>query len=151
MAPEDRQAPASGLSEEQLKFIDNWVGARIRLRRVLLGLSEEAFARALNIPFQQVRKYEDGTHRIGASRLFQIAAVLQIPITYFFEEEPGCGHIRQQLGNVAPPREIVEVAALPAGFDEPQTAELIRAFYALSDSRQRRAVLQMLRSLGPSE
>lgn len=68
--------------------VDVHVGARLRLRRTRLGLSQERLARAIRLTFQQLQKYESGANRISASRLFELAAVLRVPMTYFFDEMP---------------------------------------------------------------
>ncbi len=68
--------------------IDKHVGSRVRMRRVLLGMSQEKLGEALNLTFQQVQKYEKGTNRIGASRLQQISKSLNVPPAYFFEGAP---------------------------------------------------------------
>jgi transcriptional regulator with XRE-family HTH domain len=72
-------------NQRSTNSVDWHVGSRLRLRRLELGMSQERLAEQLGITFQQVQKYERGTNRIGASRLHQIALVLQVPITYFFE------------------------------------------------------------------
>jgi len=69
--------------------IDQYVGSRVRMRRQALGMSQSKLAAAIGLTFQQVQKYEKGTNRMGASRLMQIASVLEVPVTYFFEGAPG--------------------------------------------------------------
>src|SRR3982751_5187523 len=68
---------------------DVHVGARVRLRRTLLGLSQEKLADAIGLTFQQVQKYERGANRVGSSRLYDLSRVLDVPIAYFFDEMPG--------------------------------------------------------------
>ena len=68
--------------------IDIHVGKRVRLRRTLLGISQEKLGKAINLTFQQVQKYERGTNRIGSSRLYQLSQVLDIPVSYFFDGLP---------------------------------------------------------------
>src|SRR5882762_7084146 len=68
--------------------IDKHVGSRVRMRRMMLGMSQEKLGNALALTFQQVQKYEKGTNRIGASRLQQIANILQVPVAFFFEGAP---------------------------------------------------------------
>ncbi len=68
--------------------IDIHVGSRVRLRRTLLGMSQERLGDALGLTFQQVQKYERGVNRVGASRLFDISRVLDVPISYFFDDMP---------------------------------------------------------------
>src|SRR6185437_12103212 len=69
--------------------IDKHVGSRVRMRRMMLGMSQEKLGDALGLTFQQVQKYEKGTNRIGASRLQQIASILQVPVSFLFEGAPG--------------------------------------------------------------
>lgn len=69
--------------------VDKHVGSRVRMRRMLIGLSQEKLGDALGITFQQIQKYEKGTNRIGASRLQQISATLNVPVAFFFEDAPG--------------------------------------------------------------
>src|SRR6266436_6747573 len=68
--------------------IDKHVGSRVRMRRLMLEMSQEKLGNALGLTFQQVQKYEKGTNRIGASRLHQIASILQVPVSFFFEGAP---------------------------------------------------------------
>jgi transcriptional regulator with XRE-family HTH domain len=68
--------------------IDKHVGSRVRMRRMMLGMSQEKLGDALSLTFQQVQKYEKGTNRIGASRLQQISQILQVPVAFFFEGAP---------------------------------------------------------------
>ncbi|MBN8934587.1 MAG: helix-turn-helix transcriptional regulator, partial [Rhizobium pusense] len=69
--------------------IDIHVGSRIRLRRTMLGMSQEKLGESLGITFQQIQKYEKGTNRVGASRLQNISAILNVPVSFFFEDAPG--------------------------------------------------------------
>src|SRR5512132_3393562 len=68
--------------------VDQHVGSRVRLRRMLLGVSQEKLGERLGLTFQQVQKYEKGVNRIGASRLFDLSMVLQVPINFFYEDAP---------------------------------------------------------------
>src|ERR1700687_6073491 len=68
--------------------IDKHVGSRVRMRRMMLSMSQEKLGDALGLTFQQVQKYEKGTNRMGASRLQHIAHILQVPVTFFFEGAP---------------------------------------------------------------
>ena len=65
--------------------VDKYVGSRVRMRRIMLGMSQEKLGEALGLTFQQIQKYEKGTNRVGASRIQQIAEVLQIPVSFLFE------------------------------------------------------------------
>ena len=66
--------------------VDIHVGSRIRLRRTLLGMSQEKLGSAISLTFQQVQKYERGTNRVGSSRLYQLAKVLNVPVSFFFDD-----------------------------------------------------------------
>ena len=77
------------LSKKAPNPIDKHVGSRVRMRRMLLGMSQEKLGEALGLTFQQVQKYEKGTNRIGASRLQQISSILGVPVDFFFEGAPG--------------------------------------------------------------
>src|SRR5918992_4717448 len=68
--------------------IDLHVGSRVRLRRMLLGMSQEKLAERLGLTFQQIQKYEKGINRIGASRLFDLAQVLGVPVQFFYDDAP---------------------------------------------------------------
>src|SRR5213082_3848585 len=68
--------------------VDKYVGSRVRMRRIMLGMSQEKLGDSLGLTFQQIQKYEKGTNRIGASRLQQISHILQVPVAFFFEGAP---------------------------------------------------------------
>src|SRR3981189_773026 len=69
--------------------VDKYVGSRVRMRRIMLGMSQEKLGEALGLTFQQVQKYEKGTNRVGASRIQQISEIPQIPVSFLFERGPG--------------------------------------------------------------
>ena len=127
--------------------IDVHVGARVRLRRTLLGMSQEKLGDALGLTFQQVQKYERGANRIGASRLFDLSRVLETPISYFFEDmEEGV--------QSASPRHMVRAVEEPpeAASDHMarrETLELVRAYYRIADPVLRRHVHELAKALGP--
>jgi transcriptional regulator with XRE-family HTH domain len=79
---------AAMMKQSEINPIDRHVGARVRMRRLMLHMSQSRLAEALSITFQQVQKYEKGTNRVSASRLAQIAAFLDVPIAFFFEGLP---------------------------------------------------------------
>jgi transcriptional regulator with XRE-family HTH domain len=139
--------PKGTLDAQQLKTIDVAVGAQVRLRRILLGLSQEAVSKIIGLTFQQLQKYEHGTNRISASRLYQLAAILQVPVSYFFETVAAVPE-----GEVKAPTP--RIAATPDGSGMPgdlmkkrKTVELVRAFYGIDDTRQRNAALILMKSL----
>jgi transcriptional regulator with XRE-family HTH domain len=133
--------------------IDVHVGSRIRLRRTLLGMSQERLGEALGLTFQQVQKYERGVNRVGASRLFDLSRVLDVPISFFFDDMPDS--LANSLG---PP-----LSRRPTGFTETQdgfgddtlsrreTLELVRAYYRITDPAVRKRVFDLIKSMGPVE
>ncbi len=134
--------------------MDVHVGARIRLRRTLMGMSQERLGDALNITFQQVQKYERGVNRVGASRLFDVSRALDVPISFFYDDMPEALATThgQQLGRFVPK---------PPGFAETQesfgdeqlhrreTLELVRAYYRITDPAVRKRVFELIKSMAP--
>ncbi len=123
---------------------DIHVGKRLRLRRTLLGMSQEKLGVAVGLTFQQVQKYERGTNRIGASRLYELSKVLGVSVNYFFEEMPDA-----------------ELSATPAaqGLEDSavdfiggptvkrETLELVRIYNSVNDSELRRNILNLVRTI----
>ena len=127
--------------------IDIHVGFRVRLRRNLLGMSQEKLGRAVGLTFQQIQKYERGVNRVGASRLFNLGRALDVPISFFFEDlspaAAGAGRKRTKGFSEAP--------ATALDFDvlsKRETIELVRAYYRVTDPQQRRRVLDLIKALG---
>lgn len=125
--------------------MDVHVGSRVRLRRMLLGMSQEKLGEHLGLTFQQVQKYEKGVNRIGASRLFDLAKVLGVPVQFFYDEAPsgmitGSDSIR---GFSEQPDEsyVVEFLGTREGL------ELNKAFARISDAKVRRSIVELVRSL----
>ncbi len=110
--------------------VDIHVGARARQRRVLLGMNQTKLGDALGLTFQQVQKYERGTNRISASKLFKLSQVLKVSIEYFFDEMPPV------------------VAASPMITQE--TLKLVRAYYEIEDAQIRKRVYLLIKTLAPS-
>jgi len=132
--------------------IDLHVGARIRLRRTLLAMSQERLGNALGLTFQQIHKYERGVNRVGASRLFDLSRVLDVPISFFFDDMP-----ETAAGpNSAAGRRSVGFsdAQDPFGHDtmsRPETVELVRAYYRIAEPTLRKKVFEVIKSMGPAE
>jgi transcriptional regulator with XRE-family HTH domain len=127
--------------------IDVHVGGRVRLRRTLLGMSQEKLGEALGLTFQQVQKYERGANRIGASRLFDLARVLDVPVSYFYED------MDEDMAE-ASPRHMVRATEDPPEFSDNlmvqrETLELVRAYYRIRDPEVRRRVQELAKALGP--
>mgnify|MGYP000875877148 CR=1 FL=1 len=124
--------------------LDAHVGSRVRLRRVLLGMSQEKLGEQLGLTFQQVQKYEKGVNRIGASRLFELSQVLGVPIQFFYDEAPMlAGHAAQPYGMAEMPQEgyVLEFLGSRDGL------ELNKAFARITDPKVRRAIVDLVRSL----
>jgi transcriptional regulator with XRE-family HTH domain len=132
--------------------IDVHVGARIRLRRTLLGMSQERLGESLGLTFQQIQKYERGVNRVGASRLFDLSRVLDVPISFFFDDMPE--PLAREYGGPAV-RRAVGFAEPQDGFDDDalhrrETLELVRAYYRISDPSVRKRVFDLIKSLTPT-
>lgn len=128
--------------------MDAHVGSRVRLRRMLLGMSQEKLGEQLGLTFQQVQKYEKGVNRIGASRLFDLAQVLNVPIQFFYDEAPpGDTTGLHALGMSERPQEgfVIDFLSSREGL------ELNKAFVRISDPKVRRAVVDLVRSLAGDE
>jgi transcriptional regulator with XRE-family HTH domain len=134
------------MSDAQLKSIDIAVGGQVRLRRILLGVSQDVVSQSLGLTFQQLQKYEHGTNRISGSRLYQLGLILHVPVSYFFETvdvEGGPAAAQEALAAAADADEV------PSDLmGKRKTVELVRAFYAIDDDKQRNAALAMLKTLG---
>ncbi len=128
--------------------IDVHVGGRVRLRRTLLGMSQEKLGEALGLTFQQVQKYERGANRVGASRLFDLSRVLDVPVSYFFED------MDEEIMS-ASPRHMVRATEDPPQVEDNlmvqrETLELVRAYYRIRDSEVRKRVQELAKALGPA-
>jgi transcriptional regulator with XRE-family HTH domain len=135
--------------------VDMHVGARIRLRRTLMGMSQERLGDALGLTFQQVQKYERGVNRVGASRLFDLSRVLDVPISFFYDNMP---EPLNPGGSAAPAaRAVTGFAEQQAGFgtddtlNKRETLELVRAYYRITDPAVRKRVFDLMKSMGPAD
>ena len=130
--------------------VDIHVGGRVRFRRMLLGMSQEKLGERLGLTFQQVQKYEKGVNRIGASRLFDLSQVLQVPIQFFYEEAPGTleqSSAEHAAGFADRSGEsyIVEFLNTRDGL------ELNKAFVRIHDIKVRRSIVDLVRSLAADD
>lgn len=142
--PDHRSQPLGTLSDAQLKSIDAAVGAQVRLRRILLGLSQEAVSKIIGLTFQQLQKYEHGTNRISASRLYQLSMILHVPVSYFFETVEVDGDQASSIEPVV----LKELDAIPGDLmKKRKTVELVRSFYEIEGEKQRNAALNLLKTL----
>src|SRR5215212_6903810 len=134
------------INKKQPNPIDIHVGSRVRLRRMMLGMSQEKLGESLGITFQQIQKYEKGTNRIGASRLQHIARVLTVPVSFFFEDAPGAP--ADQPAGMAEPKSthyVVDFLSSAEGL------QLNKAFIRIKDSKLRRKIIDLVRALAGEE
>ncbi len=126
--------------------VDVHVGSRVRLRRTLLGMSQEKLGEAIGLTFQQVQKYERGANRIGASRLFDLSRVLTVPVSYFFEDmsDDVAASSPGQMRGAVPETGDYE----PDPMAKRETLELVRAYYKITDPHVRKRLFEMTKSLG---
>src|SRR5213082_2226008 len=115
--------------------VDNHVGSRVRMRRMMLGMSQEKLGEGLGLTFQQIQKYEKGTNRIGASRIQHIAEILQVPVSFLFEGSPGSS---THFDEAPSPTYVADFLATAEGL------ALIRAFTRVPDIKLRRAIVDMV-------
>ena len=128
--------------------IDRHVGSRVRMRRMMLGMSQEKLGDALGLTFQQVQKYEKGSNRIGASRLQQISLVLQVPVAFFFEGAPSLP------GEAGEPAGLAEPHAPDFATGMLSTSEglaLARAFMRISNVRLRRRIVDLVEEMAAAD
>ena len=123
--------------------IDKHVGSRVRMRRMMLGMSQEKLGKSLSLTFQQVQKYEKGTNRIGASRLQQISHILQVPVSFFFEGAPSgaTGTRAEGMGEAPSPAYVSDFLATSDGL------ALTKAFMRISDSKLRRRIVDLVEQI----
>jgi transcriptional regulator with XRE-family HTH domain len=122
--------------------IDVHVGSRIRLRRTMLGMSQEKLGEALGITFQQIQKYEKGTNRVGASRLQNISGILNVPVSFFFEDAPGDQTVGASgMAEASSSNYVVDFLSSSEGL------QLNRAFVKISDPKVRRKLVDLVKAL----
>jgi transcriptional regulator with XRE-family HTH domain len=127
-------------------LIDEHVGARVRMRRTMLGMSQEKLGEALGITFQQVQKYEKGTNRISASRLLHLSHLLQVSMPFFFEGAPQVPGHPEDIGVVAPsPAYVSEFLASSDGL------ALIEAFRRIEQPQLRRSIVRLVEEVAGDE
>ena len=128
--------------------VDVHVGGRVKLRRTLLGFSQEELADAVGVTFQQVQKYERGTNRMGASRIFDMSTVLDVPVSYFYQDMPKEIEARNSADST-PPSESFETSNDPelSLYTKRETLELVRYYFQIPDKNIRTELMDLIRSL----
>ncbi len=129
--------------------IDVHVGKRVRTRRTLLGMSQEKLGAAIGLTFQQVQKYERGANRIGASRLYELSRVLDVPMSFFFDDLPE--DVANQYQPATPGLAEDEQSSYePDPLAKRETLELVRAYYRIQDPNVRRRLFELTKAVGQS-
>jgi transcriptional regulator with XRE-family HTH domain len=131
--------------------VDVHVGQRVRQRRTLLAMSQTKLGDAVGLTFQQIQKYERGSNRIGSSRLYEFAKVLDVPVSYFFDEMPSnalsgrpmSGRGRKGFGEAGTPFEQEKDPLIKR-----ETLELVRAYYKIREGRVRKRIFEMVKAVG---
>lgn len=121
--------------------IDIHVGSRVRLRRTMIGMSQEKLGDALGITFQQIQKYEKGANRVGASRLQEISRVLNTPVSFFFEDAPGSPSSGEGFEEASSTNYVVDFLSSSEGL------QLNRAFVKIEDPKVRRKLVELAKAL----
>ncbi len=121
--------------------IDVHVGHRVRLRRTLLGMNQSAIAEALGLTFQQVQKYEKGTNRISASRLWRLTQILDVPVSFFLDDMPADQAGPAPSGNGQDPNVLLKR----------ETLEFVRAYYRITNPNTRKRVYELVKALAKME
>ncbi|MDB5396137.1 MAG: putative DNA-binding protein [Rhodospirillales bacterium] len=126
--------------------VDTHVGSRVRLRRTLLGMSQEKLGNAVGLTFQQIQKYERGANRIGASRLYDMSRALDVPVQFFFDEmpaEPAVEGYEPLSGGAEPARAVIDQDPMA----KRETLELVRTYYRIPNSILRRKLFDLAKAL----
>ncbi len=144
------------MQEDVLNAIDEYIGSRIRIRRNLLGLSQDQLAKTLNISFQQVQKYEKGNNRIAGSRIWQLARTLNIPVSYFFDGiessllYKGYDIDQYSADCLCEPYDDEELPIIPRGMEN-SVKELVEAFISIKDKAVSQHILGLIKSIAEKE
>jgi len=125
--------------------VDKYVGSRVRMRRIMLGMSQEKLGEALGLTFQQVQKYEKGTNRVGASRIQQISEILQVPVSFLFEGGPTGIAGPDGFSQGTSPSYISDFLATSEGL------ALTRAFTRIADTKLRRSIVDLVEQIADRE
>ena len=136
---------SNGVPKKQANPVDAHVGHRVRLRRMLVGMSQERLGEMLGLTFQQVQKYEKGINRIGAGRLFEVANILGVPISFFYEDVGAAHASAPGFAESEEPPPVMEFLSSGEGL------QLSLAFMRIKDVKVRRRILDLVRSLAENE
>jgi transcriptional regulator with XRE-family HTH domain len=128
-----------------LNPVDKYVGSRVRMRRLMLDMSQTDLANTLGLTFQQVQKYEKGANRVSASRLQHISQILQVPVPFFFEGAPAAGHGQsvQGTGGAPSPSYVTDFLSTSDGL------ALVKAFMKIGDRELRHSIVRLVEEIAP--
>ncbi len=121
--------------------IDVHVGGRVRMRRTMLGMTQERLGQALGLTFQQIQKNEHGINRIGSSRLYQLSCILDVPVSFFFDDMPAYAE-----DGTSP----AKTPAEPDPLLKLETLKLVQAYYRISDKRLRKQLFETIKAMARS-
>ena len=121
--------------------VDTHVGSRVRLRRTLLGMSQEKLGREVGLTFQQIQKYERGTNRVSSSRLFQLCQILNVPVSFFFDDLSS--DVSQGVAKLAETGKPYEYSQ----FTKRETLEFVRAYHSIGDRDLRMRVFALVKAI----
>jgi transcriptional regulator with XRE-family HTH domain len=132
------------MSKRMPDFVDMHVGNRIRMRRMLIGMSQDKLSHSLGVTFQQIQKYEKGSNRVSASRLYHLAQVLGVPVQYFYEGLPdGAEEAVEKAATGV--KETGEQAVITSFHFHEQDLQLTRAFQQIADPYERQRVIELVK------
>ncbi|WP_460020142.1 helix-turn-helix domain-containing protein [Magnetospira thiophila] len=130
--------------------IDIHVGGRVRLRRTLMGMSQEKLGEAVGLTFQQIQKYERGANRIGASRLYELSRILDVPVAFFFDDMSD--EMRDKTGSeLLGFQDQAQTELEPDPMTRRETLELVRAYYKVGNPQVRRRLYELAKSLAKTD
>lgn len=127
--------------------VDIHVGKRLRLRRTIMGLSQEVIGTAIGVTFQQIQKYERGANRMGSSRLYEFSKILKVPVSYFFEGFEAQDGYENDYMMAEPKSPEFEHEQLSSR----ETMEMMRAYYKITSPRVRKSVFDLVKNLAERE
>jgi len=130
--------------------VDVHVGNRVRLRRTLLGVSQEKLGDSVGLTFQQIQKYERGANRIGASRIYELSRILDVPVSFFFDDMPD--ELKTHEGRFAAGLRDKEQGSYETDpLARRETLELVRAYYKITDPRIRKRLFELTKSVAKAD
>lgn len=150
-----KRSRAPGIREDGMPIgtprpVDIHVGSRVRLRRTLLGMSQEKLGEAVGLTFQQIQKYERGANRIGASRLYELSKILDVPVSFFFDDMPETIKDAEKK-RVAGFVDHYQAPMEPDPMAKRETLELVRAYYRIGNSGVRKRLFELTKSIANAE